>query len=64
MFIGAALFIKTRDTVVLAMYMITTGALLTAGGVFTNNMAAVPLFVIFSGLGIAVLLWNVFFGGK
>ena len=63
-FIGAALFMKTRDPVLLSMYMITTGALFTAGGIFVNNMAMVPVFAIFAGLGFAVLLFNLFFGGR
>ena len=63
-FIGAALFMKSRDPVLLSMYMITTGALFTAGGIFVNNVAMVPVFIIFAGIGFAVLLFNLFFGGR
>ena len=63
-FIGAALFMKTRDPVLLSVYMIVSGALLTAGNLFMGTVSAVPIFVIFSALGIAVLLFNMFFGGK
>jgi len=64
-FIAAALFMKTRDPVLLAMFMIVSGAFLTAGGLFTSfGSSAVFAYVIFTVIGIAVMFYNVFYGGR
>ena len=63
-FIAAALFMKTRDPVILSMYMIISGALLTAGGLFTGFASGTFIYTLFTVLGIAVMFYNVFFGGR
>lgn len=62
-FIGAAIFMRTRDPVILSMYMILTGGLLSAGGLFSGFAPALPAYVVFTALGIAVLVWGVFWPG-
>jgi len=63
-FIAAALFMKTRDPALLAMFMIVTGGLLTMGGLFAGFAPATFIYIIFTVIGVAVLFYNVFFGGK
>lgn len=63
-FIGAALFIKTRDPTLVSLYFIITGAFLTAGGAWVGAMGAAMLFMIMTILGIASLIYNVFYGGR
>jgi len=63
-FIGLALFMKTRDPVMISAYMIISGALLTTGGLFAGYMSAVPIYIIFTALGVGGLIWSLFFGGK
>jgi hypothetical protein len=63
-FIAAALFMKTRDPAVLSMFMIVTGALLTAGGLFGSFAPATFAYLMFTVIGIAVLFYNVFYGGR
>jgi len=63
-FIGAALFVKTRDPTLLSVYFIITGAMLTFGGVWAGAMEAALLFVVIVLISIASLIYNVFYGGK
>jgi hypothetical protein len=63
-FVAAALFMKTRDPALLSMYMIVTGALLTAGGLFSSFAPATFAYLMFTVIGIAVLFYNVFYGGR
>jgi len=64
-FIAAALFMKTRDSALLSMFMILSGALLASTGVlFSGFTPAIFVYVIFTVLGISVMIYNVFFGGK
>jgi hypothetical protein len=63
-FIAAALFMKTRDPVVLSMFMILTGALLSIGGLFIGFAPAIFVYLMFSVIGIAVLFFNMFYGGR
>jgi len=62
-FIGAALFLKVRDPVVLAVYMIISGGMFGAT-LFVTMPEASYVYFIFSGIGIAVLFFNLFFGGS
>jgi hypothetical protein len=55
---------KTRDPALLSMYMIVTGALLTAGGLFSGFAPATFAYLMFTVIGIAVLFYNVFYGGR
>jgi hypothetical protein len=63
-FISAALFMKTRDSAVLAMFMIISGALLTVGGLFSGFASGTFAYTMFTVLGVAVLFYNVFYGGR
>ena len=61
-FIGAALFMKTRDPAVLGLYMIGTGILLSAGGLFTGFGEGITVYIIFTALGIGALIYSVILG--
>lgn len=63
-FIGAALFMKTKDTALLSIYLIMVGAMLGVASAWAGWTGAALLFFIMAGLGIAVLMYNVFYGGK
>lgn len=63
-FIGAALFVKTRDTALISIYMICIGAFVGAGSAWAGFTGAALLFFVMAALGIAVLMYNVFYGGK
>ena len=62
-FIILAIFVKTRDAIVVGVLMMLSGALLSAGGLFSSFAPALPLYVVFSAVGIAVILYGVFYGG-
>lgn len=61
-FIGAALFMKTRDPAILSIYMITTGVSLSAGGLFTGFTGGITAYIIFTALGIGALIYSVIMG--
>jgi len=63
-FIGGALFIKTRDTAIISIYLITVGAFIGAGSAWAGFTGAALLFFIMASLGVAVLMYNVFYGGR
>jgi hypothetical protein len=63
-FIGAALFAKTRDTALVAIYLIMIGAFIGAGSAWAGYTGAALLFFIMASLGIAALMYNVFYGGR
>ena len=63
-FISAALFMKTRDAVVLSMFMIMSGGLLGVGTLFAGFPEASLIYGLFASMGIAVLFYNLFYGGK
>lgn len=63
-FITAALFVKTRDSVVVSMFMILSGALLGVTTLFMGFPQASFIFGFFAALGIAVMFYNVFYGGR
>jgi len=50
--IGAALFVKTRDPMMLGMYLISSGALLSGGGIFVGAIHMIPFYVIIIALGL------------
>ena len=65
-FIAAALFIKTRDPILLSVYMIITGILMAGASVSlfdTFPLAIIP-YLLFTVIGIAVLFHGVFYGGR
>ena len=61
-FIGAALFMKTRDPAIISIYMIVTGVLLSAGGLFTGFTGGITLYIIFTAIGLASLIYSVIMG--
>ena len=63
-FIGGALFVKTHDTALVSIYMIMIGAFIGVGSMWTGFMGAALLFFIMAALGIAALMYNVFYGGR
>ena len=64
-FIAAALFMKTRDPVLLSMFMIVSGIMLNATGLlFSTFQQGTFAYTIFTVIGIAVLFYNVFYGGR
>jgi hypothetical protein len=63
-FIGAALFMKTRDIALTAIYFIMMSAFLMVGSAYVGALGASTVFAIVAIIGIAVLLYNVFYGGK
>lgn len=63
-FIGAALFLKTRDVTLVSIYFIMSSAFLLFGSAYVGAMGAATLFALIATLGVAALLYNVFYGGK
>ena len=63
-FIGAALFVKTKDTALVSIYFILIGAFVGAGSAWAGFTGAALLFFIMAALGIAALMYNVFYGGR
>ena len=63
-FIGGALYMKTRDTALISIYMISIGAFIGAGSAWAGFTGAALLFFIMAALGIATLMYNVFYGGR
>ena len=65
-FISAGLFMKTRDPIVLSVFMIISGILLSGVtySMFDAFPAAIIPYVLFVVIGIAVLLYGVFYGGR
>ena len=65
-FIGGGLFMKTRDPLILSAYMIVSGVCLSGVtySMFDAFPAAVIPYVLFVVIGIAVLLYGVFYNGR
>jgi len=63
-FIGGALFVKTRDTALVSVYLIVAGAFIGAGSMWYGYTGAAGLFFILAAVGIAALMYNVFYGGR
>lgn len=65
-FIAAALFMKTRDTILLSVFMIITGVLLSGATytLFSSFPGAILPYLLFTVIGVAVLLHGVFYGGR
>ena len=62
-FIAGALFIKTRDTAVIGVYMIIVGAMFSGASIIFSSGGLIA-FMLFAGIGIGILVYNVFMGGK
>ena len=64
-FIGAALFLKTRDVALTSIYFTMSSAMLMVGASYVGAGAAASIvFALVAVLGVAALLYNVFYGGK
>jgi hypothetical protein len=63
-FIGAALFLKTRDTALLAAYFIISSAFLMVGSAFVGDEQASVIFALITAISIGTLMYSVFYGGK
>jgi len=59
-FIGAALFWKSKSPVTVGMYLITTGALLSGGGLFTGMTQMILVYIIVVAMGIGSLFVGIF----
>jgi len=59
--ITAALYMKTRDPVMVSSFMILIGALLSTGGIWTGLIQASILYIIFTALGITGLVLSILF---
>jgi len=60
-FIAIALYVKTRDPVITSMFMVVTGILASAGGIFVGAPEISNAFVIFAAIGIVSLFVGIFF---
>ena len=63
-FIGAALFLKTRDIVLVSIYFIMMSAFLMVGSAYFGQDQASLFFGLIAAIGIGVLLYGIFYGGK
>jgi hypothetical protein len=63
-FITIALYVKTRDTVIVSIFMIGSGVLLSSGSIFAGYPEMALAYMIFSGLGIVGLIAGIFFMRK
>jgi len=59
--IGVALYTKTREPVMISMYMIVSGALLATGNIFIGAIEMSLVFVIFAAIGFVSLFISLFF---
>lgn len=63
-FITIALYVKTRDTVIVSVFMLASGVLLSSGSIFAGYPEMALAYMIFSGLGIVGLIAGIFFMRK
>jgi len=59
--IAVALYMKTRDPVMVSMYMLASGALFASGGAFMGMGGMVIVYILFAALGITGLFMSLFF---
>ena len=60
-FIAVALYIKTRNPVLVSAYMIASGLLLASGNIFLGSPEMMYVYIIFSVLGLVGLILGIFF---
>jgi len=53
--IGMGLFVKTRNPVMVSMYLLSSGALLSSGSIFVGAMDMVPVYIMITAAGVAGL---------
>jgi hypothetical protein len=63
-FIGAALFLKTRDIVLVSIYFMISSAFLMVGSAGFGETQASLFFFLIMIIGVATLVYGVFYGGK
>ena len=54
--IGVGLYVKTRNPVMIGMYLLSSGSLLASGSIFAGMMGMVPIWIMVSAAGIASLM--------
>jgi len=59
-----AIYMKTEDPLMATMFMIGSGASLTAGSMFIGSSEMSIVFIIFTAMGIAGMFASLFFGRK
>ena len=62
--IGAALYVKTREPIVISSYMLGVGSILTGVGLFAGFPDMVDVFGVMTVLGIVGLIASIFFMKK
>ena len=60
-FIAIALYIKTRDPIIVSAFMIASGTILSGGSMFTTYPEMALAYLIFTGLGFVGLIAGIFF---
>ena len=59
--ICVALYVNTRDVVVVSAFMVASGSLLAGGGIFTGYGEMAFAYMMFAALGIVGIVLSVFF---
>lgn len=59
--ITTALFVKTRDAVMVCMFMMASGALAASGSIFIGAIEMSMVFTVFAALGLAGLFISLLF---
>jgi len=60
-FIGIALYIKTRNPVLVSGYMLASGVFLASGNIFLGTPEMVLVYVLFAVIGLIGVILNIFF---
>jgi len=60
-FIGIALYIKTRNPVLVSAYMLASGVLLASGNIFLGTPEMVLVYILFAVIGLIGVFLSIFF---
>ena len=63
-FIAIALYVKTKDVVIVSAFLLGSSVLLSAGSMFTGYPEMGLVYMIFAGLGIIGVIAGIFFTKK
>jgi len=63
-FIAIALYVKTREVVIVSAFMLASGVMLSSGSIFAGYPEMALVYMLFSGLGIVGLIAGIFFMRK
>ena len=63
-FIALALYVKTHDVMLVSVWLILSGILLSSGSVFTGYMEMSIVYLVVIALGFAGLFYSFVWGGK